>query len=92
MDVEHISLHGCVSNMSSGAEDTSRVAAGVLDHWKQLYTSMHNWIQFSLVAQSCPTPCDSMGCSTPGFLDGRAGAWPLLGGTASQPSSGQQCV
>ena len=27
-----------------------------------------------------------------GFLEGRAGIWPLLGGTESQPSSGQQCV
>ena len=25
-------------------------------------------VQFSLVAQSCPTLCDSMDCSMPGFL------------------------
>jgi len=24
-------------------------------------------VQFSVVTQSCPTLCDSMGCSTPGF-------------------------
>ena len=27
-----------------------------------------SWIQFSSVAQSCPTLCDPMDCSTPGFL------------------------
>ena len=25
------------------------------------------WVRFSSLAQSCPTPCDPMDCSTPGF-------------------------
>ena len=28
---------------------------------------VHSWFQFSSVAQSCPTVCDHMDCSTPGF-------------------------
>ena len=41
-------------------------------HWKvdSLPRSLqgnYEQIQFSSVAQSCPTLCDSMGCSTPGF-------------------------
>ena len=32
----------------------------------QFYLLLHS-VQFSSVAQSCPTLCDSMNCSTPGF-------------------------
>ena len=28
----------------------------------------HSWLNFSSVTQLCPTLCDSMDCSTPGFL------------------------
>ena len=31
------------------------------------YTSTFSSVQFSSFAQSCPTPCDSMDCSTPGL-------------------------
>ena len=30
-------------------------------------SNMETYIQFSSVAQSCPTLCDPMNCSTPGF-------------------------
>ena len=48
-------------------------------NWVYLPIYLHNWIysfpdsfplqiiQFSSLAQSCPTLCDSMHCSTPGF-------------------------
>ena len=45
-----------------------------------------------LVPGVCPLVSEADPEASSGFLDGRAGAWPLLGGTASQPSSGQQCV
>ena len=32
-----------------------------------LKTTEHWWVQFSSVAQPCPTLCDPMDCSTPGF-------------------------
>ena len=42
--------------------------------WKETYIflyrerfSSHQFIQFSSVAQSCPTLCDPMNCSTPGL-------------------------
>ena len=33
-----------------------------------VYASILLPVQFSSVAQSCPTLCDPMNCSTPGFL------------------------
>ena len=39
-----------------------------LSDWTELkYNNSHNWYQFCSVAQSCPTLCDPMDCSTPGF-------------------------
>ena len=37
--------------------------------WKRTWvdTLQYQWIQFSSVTQSCPTLCDPMNCSTPGF-------------------------
>ena len=32
-----------------------------------VYCSILIWLQFSSVTQSCPTICDPMDCSTPGF-------------------------
>jgi len=34
---------------------------------KYIMNMLIQWIQFSSVAQSCPTLCDLMDCSTPGF-------------------------
>ena len=36
-------------------------------HWKEIYQEKVS-VQFSSVAQSCPTLCDPTGCSTPGLL------------------------
>ena len=40
----------------------------------------------------CPLVGEADPEASAGFLEGRAGAWPLLGGTESQSSRGQQCV
>ena len=44
----------------------------VLVHWAWRTTDKNSWelssVQFSSVAQSCPTLCDPMNCSTPGLL------------------------
>ena len=44
-------------------------------------------VQFISVAQSCPTLCDPMNCSTPGGCDG-AQVWPR--GATPHPRSGQK--
>ena len=33
-----------------------------------LKENLYNSVQFSSIAQSCPTLCDPMDCSTPGLL------------------------
>ena len=45
-----------------------------MTEWNELNWTEHGWhsvnicsVQFSSVAQSCPTLCDPMDCSTPGF-------------------------
>ena len=42
-----------------------------LEHLCKIWqkTRVINFHQFNSVTQSCPTPCDHMDCSTPGFLD-----------------------
>ena len=39
--------------------------------------SLEDWVQFSSVAQSCPTLCNPMDCSTPGSLS-ITSSWSLL--------------
>ena len=34
---------------------------------KEMFEGGHPLAQFSSVTQSCPTPCDPMDCSSPGF-------------------------
>ena len=49
-----------MKNMSLG------MTKPVTNHFKK-YDISFNSIQFSSVAQSCPTLCDPMNCSTPGI-------------------------
>ena len=42
-----------------------------------IWSSLLSLLQFSSVAQSCPTLCNHMGCSTPGFLS-ITNSWILL--------------
>ena len=46
------------------------------DFWLQSESQMFYSVQFSSVAQSCPTLCDPMECSTPGLSI--ANSWSLL--------------
>ena len=39
-----------------------------MECWNISITIVRHSVQFSLVAQSCPTLCDPMNCSTPGLL------------------------
>ena len=39
----------------------------ILYHLGHQRTGWFSWVEFSSVAQSCPTPYDPMDCSTPGF-------------------------
>ena len=40
---------------------------GVTQSWTRLSTHRHILFEFSSVSQACPTLCDPMGCSMPGF-------------------------
>ena len=46
---------------------TQRLNLSLLHLWHWQAGSLHPSVQFSSVAQSCPTLCDPMNCSTPGL-------------------------
>ena len=65
----------CLSPWQRGLAGASRVRLTLRPHFSVRFCLCPNLrcapsirsVQFSLVAQSCPTPCDPMDCSTPGF-------------------------
>ena len=52
---------------SSSCQDPGHQTLGGGAHWTPESHAPASSVQFSSVAQSCPTPCDPMDCSTPGF-------------------------
>ena len=70
-DARHAAVHGVAKSQTQLSDGTELIEGGMMIFYL-LYISfshllkMHS-VQFSSVAQSCPTLCDPMDCSTPSF-------------------------
>ena len=63
-----------LKSLVTGQQWRNRHRKYTCGHWErggegEMYgkSNMETYIQFSSVAQSCPTLCDPMNCSTPGL-------------------------
>ena len=66
--LDHLSCP--LRNLYAGQEATVRTRHGTTDWFqmgKKYIKDVYSSVQFSSVAQSCPTLCDPMNCSTPGL-------------------------
>ena len=62
-----VSFRISVASLTFCLQDLSIVVSLVLKSPVSIYVFRCSYIQFSSVAQSCPTLCDAMNCSTPGL-------------------------